>query len=198
MRNRRGQPQHDRHVFDTLVEVLGLTTLTRTDLLVITASNGENLKLAKRFLEHAQGLGLNADLLDLTLLDLPLFTPRTKEQGMPTAIAPLQTQLVEVPRWVICAPEYNGSIPPSLTNAIAWLSVQGDDFRALFNGRPIAMATFSGGGGMELLVSLRIQLTHLGAQVVGRQLLSNYSKPAQDDSIVDLLQRLQQMEPLQL
>ena len=60
------------------------------------------------------------------------------------------------------------------------------------------MATFSGGGGMELLVSLRIQLTHLGAQVVGRQLLSNYSKPAQDDSIVDLLQRLQQMEPLQL
>ena len=99
MRNRRGQPQHDRHVFDTLVEVLGLTTLTRTDLLVITASNGENLKLAKRFLEHAQGLGLNADLLDLTLLDLPLFTPRTKEQGMPTAIAPLQTQLVEVPRW---------------------------------------------------------------------------------------------------
>ena len=99
---------------------------------------------------------------------------------------------------MICAPEYNGSIPPSLTNAIAWLSVTDDDFRSLFNGRPIAMATFSGGGGMELLVSLRIQLTHLGAQVVGRQLLSNHAKPAEDDSINDLVQRLLQMQPLQL
>ena len=99
---------------------------------------------------------------------------------------------------MICAPEYNGSIPPSLTNAIAWLSVTDDDFRSLFNGRPIAMATFSGGGGMELLVSLRIQLTHLGAQVVGRQLLSNHAKPPQDDSINDLVQRLLQMQPLQL
>ena len=117
---------------------------------------------------------------------------------MPNGVQPLQQQLMAAPRWVICAPEYNGSIPPVLTNAIAWLSVQGDDFRSLFNGRPIAMASFSGGGGMELLVSLRIQLTHLGAQVVGRQLLSNYSKAAKDDSIADLVQRLMQMKPLQL
>ena len=117
---------------------------------------------------------------------------------MPNGIQPLQQQLMAAPRWVICAPEYNGSIPPVLTNAIAWLSIQGDDFRALFNGRPIAMASFSGGGGMELLVSLRIQLTHLGAQVVGRQLLSNSSKAAKDDSITDLMQRLMQMKPLKL
>ena len=84
------------------------------------------------------------------------------------------------------------------SNAVAWLSVQGDDFRALFNGRPIAISTFSGGGGMELLVSLRIQLSHLGAQVVGRQLLSNFAKPAKDESIQDLLQRLLQMQPLEL
>ena len=62
----------------------------------------------------------------------------------------------------------------------------------------MAIATFSGGGGMELLLSLRIQLTHLGAQVVGRQLLSNYAKPAKDESIHDLLQRLLQMQPLTL
>lgn len=137
-------------------------------------------------------------MLDLTTVDLPLFTPRMQQQGSPEAVAALEQQLMTAPRWVICAPEYNGSIPPSLSNAIAWLSVQGNDFRALFNGRPIAMATFSGGGGMELLVSLRIQLTHLGAQVVGRQLLSNHAKPPQDESINDLLQRLLQMEPLQL
>ena len=168
------------------------------DVLVIAASNGENLKLAQRFVDQAQAQGSSADLLDLTTLELPLFTPRAKDQGMPNGAQALQQQLMAAPRWVICAPEYNGSIPPVLTNAIAWLSVQGDDFRSLFNGRPIAMASFSGGGGMELLVSLRIQLTHLGAQVVGRQLLSNYSKAAKDDSIADLIKRLMQMKPLQL
>ena len=173
-------------------------TAPSPDLLVIAASNGENLKLADRFAAQAKALGQTAEVLDLTTIDLPLFTPRAQESSTPAAIAPLQTQLINAPRWVICAPEYNGSIPPCLTNAIAWLSVQGDDFRSLFNGRPVAIATFSGGGGMELLLSLRIQLTHLGAQVVGRQLLSNHAKPPQDDSINDLLQRLLQMTPLQL
>ena len=172
---------------------------TPLDVLVITASNGENLKLAERFQASARSLGQRAELLDLTTLDLPLFTPRAQAaHGIPTAIAPLQKLLDTTPHWVICAPEYNGSIPPSLSNAIAWLSVTGEDFRALFNGRPIAMATFSGGGGMELLLSLRIQLTHLGAQVVGRQLMSNNARPAKDDTINDLLQRLLQMSPLLL
>ena len=168
------------------------------DLLVIAASNGENLKLAQRFASQASALSQTAEVLDLTTVELPLFTPRAQAQNTPKAIHSLEQQLMTAPRWVICAPEYNGSIPPSLSNAIAWLSVQGNDFRALFNGRPVAMATFSGGGGMELLLSLRIQLTHLGAQVVGRQLLSNHAKPPQDESINDLLQRLLQMEPLKL
>ena len=169
-----------------------------SELIVLTASNGENLKLAERFVQAAAAHHAKAELIDLTQLDLPLFTPRVKDAGAGPNLATLHDKLRQTPRWVICAPEYNGSIPPSLTNAIAWLSVSDDDFRSLFNGRPIAMATFSGGGGMELLVSLRIQLTHLGAQVVGRQLLSNHAKPAQDDSISDLVQRLLQMQPLQL
>ena len=99
---------------------------------------------------------------------------------------------------MICAPEYNGSIPPVLNNAIAWLSVLDDDFRSLFNGRPIAIGTHSGGGGMEVLISMRIQLTHLGAEVIGRQLLSNFSKPAKDESIDDVVKRLLQRQPLAL
>lgn len=102
-----------------------MNTANTSDVLVITASNGENLKLAQRFVETAEVLGQSADLLDLTTIDLPLFTPRAQTQGTPQAIAPLETQLMAFTRWVICAPEYNGSIPPCLTNAIAWLSVQG-------------------------------------------------------------------------
>ena len=177
---------------------LTVTATNTTDVLVIAASNGENLKLAERFVSESHRQKAKAVVLDLTSVNLPLFTPRAQCQGTPTALGPLQQQLITAPRWVICAPEYNGSIPPVLTSAIAWLSVQGEDFRNLFNGRPIAMASFSGGGGSELLTSLRIQLTHLGAQVVGRQLLANHSKLAKDESITDLVKRLLQMEPLHL
>jgi NAD(P)H-dependent FMN reductase len=104
--------------------------------------------------------------------------------------------LAGAPRWILCAPEYNGSIPPVLTSAIAWLSVSDPDFRTLFNGRPVAIATHSGGGGYNVLTALRMQLAHLGAHVVGRQLVANAQKPAQDTSIDDLVSRLAQMEPI--
>ncbi len=169
------------------------------DLLVITASNGKNLQLAKRFIAIGNQLGANGELLDLTTLDLPLYNPRTHTQtGVPPLAKSLSKKMGSIPRWIICAPEYNGSIPPVFTSTVAWLSVQEENFRNLFNGRPIAMASFSGGGGMELLLSLRIQLTHLGAQVVGRQLMSNNNKPAKEESMQDLLQRLMQTNPIQL
>ncbi len=172
---------------------------TTKDLLIISASNGENLKLAQRFLEAGKKLEVECSSLDLTSKDLPLYNPRFhQENGIPTAAISLAKELKEGSRWIICAPEYNGSIPPVLTSAIAWLSVQGDNFRDLFNGRPIGIATHSGGGGMEVLLSMRIQLSHLGAQVVGRQLLSTSQKPAEDKSINDLLSRTLQMNPLKL
>jgi len=182
-----------------MVGVLGLSNSVTPnptppcDVLVIAASNGQNLLLAERFAAAAREQGQSAEVLDLTAIDLPLFTPRAYAQGTPAALAALQARLVAVPRWVICTPEYNGSIPPVLTSAIAWLSMQGDDFRALFNGRPVAIATHSGGGGHTVLTALRLQLAHLGAHVVGRQLVSNKNQPAKDDSIADLISRLSQL-----
>jgi NAD(P)H-dependent FMN reductase len=170
-----------------------MSTSPATDLLVIAASSGENLALAKRFAAAAQQQGQVAEVLDLTTVDLPLFTPRAQSAGTPPELEKLRARLLAAPRWVICTPEYNGSIPPVLTSAIAWLSVQGDDFRALFNGRPVAIATRSGGGGHGVLTALRLQLAHLGAHVVGRQLVSNSSHPAKDESIADLITRLQHL-----
>ena len=169
---------------------VAMASAPTTAVLVIAASNGFNLELAERFAAAARAQGQNAEVLDLTAIELPLFTPRAQAADAPAALADLQAQLSAAPRWVICTPEYNGSIPPVLTSAIAWLSVQGDDFRALFNGRPVAMATHSGGGGHTVLTALRLQLAHLGAHVVGRQLVSNKSQPAKDESISDLVARL--------
>jgi chromate reductase, NAD(P)H dehydrogenase (quinone) len=161
-----------------------------SNLLILAASNGENLKLAHRFADAAQAMGFSTDVLDLTDLDLPLFTPRRRDAGPPESLLALHAQLQQGERWIICAPEYNGSIPPVLTSAFAWLSVLGDDFRALFNGRPMAMASHSGSGGYEVLTALRIQLAHLGAHVMGRQLIANNTKAAHDSSITAILQGL--------
>ena len=170
------------------------TATAPLDLLVIAASNGANLQLAQRFAAAAAAQGLESRVVDLVALDLPLFTPLAQTAGTPPGVPALQGQLAAAARWVICAPEYNGSIPPVLTSAIAWLSVQGDDFRALFNCRPIAIATHSGGGGATALMALRLQLAHLGAHVVGRQVLSNNANPAKDASIADVLARLDQLQ----
>ena len=170
---------------------------SKTNLIIISSSNGKNLELSKKFLQKSNELKITSEILDLTEINIPLYNPRIHSKNeIPSEIISLKNKLFETEKWIICAPEYNGSIPPILSNFIAWLSISGDDFRNLFNGQPIAIATFSGGPGIELITSLRIQLAHLGSQVVGRHLSSNYSKPANEDTIEDILKRLMQMNRL--
>ena len=167
------------------------------EIIIISASCGKNLELSKKFLEKSSEMKISSEILDLTTLDIPLFNPRIhSKENVPVKILAIKEKLFATEKWIICAPEYNGSIPPILTNFIAWLSISGDDFRNLFNGQPIAIATFSGGIGLELLTSLRIQLVHLGSQVLGRQLFSSFSKPVDSKTIEDIIQRLSQMKSL--
>ena len=93
------------------------------------------------------------------------------------------------------APEYNGSIPPTLSNTIAWLSTQTDDFRSLFTLKPVAIATHSGGGGQKVLVAMRLQLGHLGATVLGRELLTTSKKPLNEQSARAVLEQLKALMP---
>ena len=51
---------------------------------------------------------------------------------------------------------------------------------------------------MEVLISIRIQLTSLGAEVICRQLQGDLSKPAKNESIDDVVNRLLQSRPLGL
>ena len=167
------------------------------EIIIISASCGKNLELSQKFLEKSSEMKISSEILDLTTLDIPLFNPRIhSNENIPAKILEIKEKLFATEKWIICAPEYNGSIPPILTNFIAWLSISGDDFRNLFNGQPIAIATFSGGVGLELLTSLRIQLVHLGSQVLGRQLFSSFSKPIDSKTIEDIIQRLSQMKKL--
>ena len=55
------------------------------NLLIITASDGENLKLAQRFLSLSEELVEKSELLDLTTLNFPIFTQKQHvEVGIPS------------------------------------------------------------------------------------------------------------------
>ncbi len=164
-----------------------------SSLLILTASHNRNLQLADRVLAASQAAGLPATILDLTTLALNLYTSRGEDQGPGTDFQQLHQAMAQAGGLWICAPEYNGGIPPSLTNAIAWLSRAAEDFRALFNGKPVALATHSGGGGQKILSAMRIQLSHLGCTVLGRELLSHGQKPANPDTINAMVAQMQRL-----
>lgn len=159
-------------------------------LLICTASSGHNRTMVQRLSALATTEGITNTVLDLTEVDLPLYTPAQDDAGRPSALDEIEGIFERAQGMFFCAPEYNGSIPPTLSNAIAWLSTQSDDFRSLFNGKPVAIATHSGGGGQKVLVAMRLQFSHLGCNVIGRELLTRSSKPLREESALSILRQL--------
>ena len=153
-------------------------------LVLIVASDGKNMKLAQSFAQTADELGHTTDLLDLMALNWPLYTNDKANSGFELEnITHIVERLDRADAWIAIAPEYNGSLPPTLNNTIAWLSKQGSNFRALFDGRKVGLATHSGGGGNRLIVAMLSQFNYLGADVLGRTLIATDSKVANPDTI---------------
>lgn len=166
-------------------------------MLILAASNGHNLTLAARVAQEAQLQGHVCHVLDLVALGLPLYTPAAEAAGGGghPGVEELAHQLRALGRLWVCAPEYNGSLPPTLNNALAWLSRGSADFRELFSGLPVALSSHSGGGGQKALSAMRLQFAHLGCSVLGRELLSSSQKPANPASITAMVAELQRLAP---
>ena len=112
-------------------------------------------------------------------------------RNSPDAAATIARKMTESRALIVVAPEYNGALPPALVNLIAWVSRSGDDnWRAAFNAKVVAIATFSGGGGGSVLNAMRAQLAFLGANVIGRQLLTNHQKPLNPESATAIVTQL--------
>ena len=162
-------------------------------VLVLAASSGKNLVLAQRFSESFVREGMNAKIVDLTTLHWPVYTPELDgDRDKSPDTSELSSLILNSSALVVCAPEYNGVMPPALNNTIAWLSVESDDFRKLFNNRTVLLATHSGGGGAHCLMAMRHQFSFLGSNVIGRSMTLNKSKPFSQETMDDLIQRVLQ------
>ncbi|MBK29548.1 MAG: NADPH-dependent oxidoreductase [Euryarchaeota archaeon] len=166
---------------------------TMVKILVIAASDGKNKELAELWCRVGSGKGYTMSIVDLCAANLPLYTPALDKEGRPEGVSELEAIFEQADAWIICAPEYNGAMPPTLNNSIAWLSTHGDDFRGLFNGRAVALSTHSGGGGNSVISVMRMQFSYLGCNVVGRALISNKNKEANPESMKFILEQLDKM-----
>ena len=152
--------------------------------LMITATSGTNLELAERFADVARDKGHHADIVDLAAMDLPMFTVvRSSDPEQSPDVSELTEQMIDADAWIVVAPEYNGSFPPTLNNAIAWLSRDWQNFRKMCTGKPVGLATHSGGGGAHVIMSMRSMFAFLGADVMGRSLTSGRNKDANPETI---------------
>ena len=166
-----------------------------SDVLIFAASDNNNLKLSKAVGEIAKSKGYSSEVIDLSTLGLPLYTNATaKENDTPKAVLDIIAKMAATKAMAIFTPEYNGGLPPVLTNFIAWISRSDDkNWRQSFNGKKFIIGTHSGSGGLHALMALRTQLSYLGGVVMGRQIHTHFKKelnPSSVEAIFDQINAL--------
>lgn len=159
-------------------------------LVVLVASKGKNAELGDVVKKTADAKGFSAEIINLVDLNLPLYSSVEEEKGIPEKALELTNKLTEAKAMVVISPEYNGSMAPTINNSIAWISRSTEDWRGAFNGKPAIIATHSGGGGAHVLMAMRQQLSYLGSNVIGRQLLTNYGKELNIESLESCLDQV--------
>lgn len=143
------------------------------NMLIISATSNKNLLLAENIKSLAENEKINSELINLENYSIPLYTSIEHNKGIPSEVDLLTQKFIDTNAFIFCAPEYNGSIPPILTNLIAWISVSTDQWREVFNGKLGLLATHSGGQGTNILRAMRIQLEHLGVIILPRTIVIN-------------------------
>ena len=147
--------------------------MTTTPLLVFAGSartHSVNRQLARAAAKLAQEAGAQVTLIELGDFDIPMYNADLETRGTPADVLRLKQLLFDHPAWIIATPEYNGSLPGLLKNAIDWASspVKADPLWASgskpFQGKVVGMLSASPGG----LGGLRAQ-AHLAQLLLNLQ-----------------------------
>jgi chromate reductase len=144
-------------------------------ILVIAGStrlHSVHRKLARHAVDSLEADSAEAIFADLRDYPLPLYDGDLEaEHGRPAAAIELKALAQRADGFVFASPEYNGSYPAVLKNAIDWMSRPdpGEGHLAVFRGKPAAIVTPSPGphGGSRGLKQLRELLSMIGVAVEG-------------------------------
>ena len=166
--------------------------MSKIGILVASASN--NRKLGDKLKELATIENVEAEVINLVDLDLPLYSTVEEERnGIPDTAKELANKILSLKAFIIVAPEYNGVMPPVLNNAMAWTSRATESWRDAFNEKIVGLATHSGGGGNDVMQAMRTQFTRLGAIVLPREIVTTFQKKLDENSSERILKQFLQL-----
>ena len=151
-----------------------------TSIPLLVFSGSTRAQSLNRQLAHAAGDMAAADGAQVTRLnladfDLPIYNGDLEAQGTPRDAVRLKEILYAHPAWIISAPEYNGSYPALLKNAIDWASRPAAGEWAVgtkpFAGKVVGLLAASPGalGGVRGLLHLAPLLAQLQFWVAPKQ-----------------------------
>jgi chromate reductase len=129
-------------------------------------------KLARAAAEELRREGVEVTFADLRDYPMPLYDGDLEAgAGLPETARAFRDLLEQHDTFVIASPEYNGSFPALLKNAIDWASRPvrtGDRPAAVFRGKTAALLAASPGpgGGRRGLRHLRELLQMIGVEVL--------------------------------
>ncbi len=156
---------------------------------IVVGSEGKNLELAFQFEECLKKLDAKVVILDIVKMNLPLYTSSVeKEKSASDLMAPYLGEIAS-DGFVFLCPEYNGSTTPAFSNFIAWVSRSSKNWREHFNNR-MAVIGSANGGGTNVLTVMRIQLSHLGMNVLGRSIHTTSTKVLDENSLQTVCNQL--------
>lgn len=143
-----------------------------------TGSNNHRLLLIA--MDEARALGADVTVLDLRDLALPIYDPDLSAEVLPQGVRAMRQMLAAHDGLLIASPEYHGSLPPLLKNALDWSAskVFGTEALTPFKDKPAAMMDVAQGPSRraECHAYLRSVLEKMGFLVLR-------SKPAVSPSI---------------
>ena len=111
--------------------------------------------------------GAKPTLIDLADHDAPIYNGDLEDAlGIPETVLEFRRLVASHHGLAIATPEYNGFMTPLLLNLFCWASrpSPGDDFGAVFQGKPVALMAASPGrlGGVRVIPRLRDAVAELG------------------------------------
>lgn len=128
-------------------------------------------RVVRTAMRGAEKAGADVTYIDLRDYPMPIYNEDDhKQEGFSENALKLQRLIGEHDGFLICSPEYNGSLTGVLKNAIDWVSRPSDEYKMLeaFKGKCGAIMTESPGafGGIRCLGHLRVILSILGVNIL--------------------------------
>ena len=135
-----------------------------------TRNDSLHRKLAREAARHIPG----AEVIELRDFPMPLYDGDAEAAtGIPENARALKRLIQNHDSLVIASPEYNGSFPAVLKNAIDWITrpEPGETHSSVFKSKPVGLLSTSPGpsGGQRGLRHLRELFEMIGARVLPEQ-----------------------------